>query len=138
MIPVTVEFDDQLQYNNPTHEFWREFDPSLPQYFGKPNPQIDHAWAHLLLGKFPGISADELSQNEDLSFDEEDRYPSTGNFHIALDVFHSLHCLNAVRKELGKDCYSPNGSSSHQLAHRRRNGGFSPMPGNNETTSITA
>lgn len=29
----------------------------------------------------------------------------TGQFHVALDVFHDLHCLNAVRKELDREYY---------------------------------
>jgi Mycotoxin biosynthesis protein UstYa len=106
--PKPTTFDDQLWYNTASHEFWRDLDSSSPQYFGPPSPEIDFAWNRLLLGEFPGISDDEIRLNADLHFEDQDRNPATGHFHIAIDVFHSLHCLNAVRKELDRDYYLSN------------------------------
>ncbi|KAG4444146.1 hypothetical protein IFR05_000375 [Cadophora sp. M221] len=100
-------FDDNLRYNSTTHEFCRDLDPQQPQYFGLPSPEIDSAWVELLHGEFLGISDEEARENPDLDFNEEDRVSETGHFHIAIDVFHSLHCLNAIRKELDHEYYIP-------------------------------
>lgn len=37
------------------------------------------------------------------------KVPQTKNFHGELDVFHSLHCLNAIRMHLDKDYYDEHG-----------------------------
>jgi hypothetical protein len=105
--PKTTIFDDQLQYNDTSKEFWRDLDTSLPQYFGPPGPEIDRAWAELLRGEFLGVSSTEILFNPDLHFNDKDLNPATGSFHIAIDVFHSLHCLNAVRKQLDEAYYRP-------------------------------
>lgn len=78
---------------------------SLPQYFGPPSPEIDAAWKNLLWPEYPAVSHKEMKWNKHLDFEEGDRLPATGQFYVALDVFHDLHCLNAVRKELDKDYY---------------------------------
>jgi Mycotoxin biosynthesis protein UstYa len=87
-------------------------DVGEPKYFGNPSEEIDAAWKNLLKGKFPGVSDEEA---RGLGFQESDRNPATGNFHIAIDVFHSLHCLNAVRKELDKDYYQARGGHHHSV-----------------------
>lgn len=80
-------------------------DHDLPLYFGQPSPEIDSAWANLLQYEYPAITDSEITLNPSLSFGSQDIHPITGKHHIALDVFHNLHCLNAVRKELDKDYY---------------------------------
>lgn len=100
-----IEFDDLLKYNATSKSVYRELDTSLPKYFGQPSPEIDAAWHELLWPEYPAVSPDELKQNRELKFEEKDRLSATGQFHVALDVFHDLHCLNAVRKELDKEYY---------------------------------
>ncbi|KAH0284582.1 hypothetical protein KCU62_g8174, partial [Aureobasidium sp. EXF-3399] len=79
---------------------------SIPLYFGKPSPAIDAAWAELLQYEYPAITSEEMALNPFLSYNaDKDKHPVTGRYHFALDVFHNLHCLNAVRKELDKDYY---------------------------------
>jgi hypothetical protein len=102
---VNIEFDDKLRYNTTSQTVYREMDPSLPLYFGEPDPKIDAAWSELLQYEYPAVSAKEISQNPSLQFSLKDHHPVTGKYHIALDVFHSLHCLNMVRMELDKDYY---------------------------------
>lgn len=113
-----ISFDDLLRYNATSREVYREMDPSLPRYFGKPDPAIDAAWAHLLQYEYPAVRPKEIILNPSLSFEEIDRHPVTGKYYIALDVFHSLHCLNAVRMELDKDYYG-----SHDPGHIERRAG---------------
>lgn len=101
----TINFDDLLRYNTTTHEVYREMDSSLPQYFGRPNPAIDTAWEKLLRYQYPAVSDDEIASNPALSFSPKDKHPITGKYHGALDVFHNLHCLNMVRRQLDKEYY---------------------------------
>lgn len=92
-------------WNATSKEVYRDMDASLPLYFGKPSHAIDAAWRALMQFEYPAVSEEEISLNSALSFGPNDRHPATGKYHIALDVFHSLHCLNMVRKELDKDYY---------------------------------
>ncbi|KAE8444808.1 hypothetical protein EG329_014268, partial [Mollisiaceae sp. DMI_Dod_QoI] len=121
--PKHTIFDDELTYSLNSDAFSRRLNLSLPQYFGVPSAEIDGAWQTLLAGEFLGVSEEEVALNRELSgpegFDESDRWEggmvkvggkiaggSGSGYYIALDVFHSLHCLNAVRKELDKSYYS--------------------------------
>jgi len=90
---------------------------SIPLYFDKPSPAIDAAWAELLQYEYPAITLEEMALNPFLSYNvNNDKHPVTGKYHFALDVFHNLHCLNAVRKELDKDYYG-----AHHHGHVGRN-----------------
>lgn len=125
---VDLEYGDSLQFDNRTSEIWRLVDSQSTQYTGQASPQLDAAWRRLLWGEFPAVSDEEIAQNRDLAgaFTEEDRNPLTGKFHIALDVFHSLHCVNEIRKELErtsetrhswtKNNWSPSSQQQH-IAH---------------------
>lgn len=87
---------------------------SLPLYFGTPSPAVDAAWADLLQYEYPVITRKEIALNPSLSYDtHKDKHPVTGKYHFALDVFHNLHCLNAVRMELDKDYYGAPHDHSH-------------------------
>ncbi|KAG9571539.1 hypothetical protein KCU71_g105, partial [Aureobasidium melanogenum] len=93
---VTIEFDDLLLFNRTSHAVYRKMDPNLPLYFGKPSPLIDAAWAELLQYEYPAITPEEIALNPSLNYDmDRDKHPVTGRHHLALDVFHNLHCLNA-------------------------------------------
>lgn len=116
---LEINFDDLLQYNKTNHEVYREMDSTLPRYFGKPDPAIDAAWARLLQYEYPAISIEEMTLNPSLSFQQGDKHPATGKHYFALDVFHNLHCLNAVRKELDKDYY---GAHHHGNVGKRAEG----------------
>jgi len=114
---ATIKFDDLLLYNETSRAVYRQMDPNLPLYFGKPGPAIDAAWAELLQYEYPAITLEEIALNPSLSYDmNKDQHPATGKHHFALDVFHNLHCLNAVRMELDKDYY---GHHDHGHVGRR-------------------
>jgi hypothetical protein len=92
-------------------------DPNIPLYFGRPSPEIDAAWADLLQYEYPAITPEEIALNPSLFYDmDKDKHPVTGKYHFALDVFHNLHCLNAVRRELDKGYY---GTHDHGHVGRR-------------------
>jgi len=80
-------------------------DPAGTAYFGPPSQKIDANWERLLRWQYPSVSEEEIELNEGTSFEEGDRHPTTGRFHAALDVFHSLHCLNMVRMKLDDGYY---------------------------------
>jgi hypothetical protein len=105
---ATTKFDDLLLFNETSHAVYRQMDPSLPLYFGKPSPAIDAAWVELLQYEYPAITPEEIDLNPSLTYMDKDKHPATGKYHFALDVFHNLHCLNAVRVELDKDYYGHN------------------------------
>lgn len=121
---ATIKFDDLLLFNETSHAVYRQMDSSLPLYFGKPSPAIDAAWADLLQYEYPAITPEELALNPSLSYDlNKDKHPTTGKYHFALDVFHNLHCLNAVRMELDKDYY---GAHHHGHVDRRADHSHGP------------
>lgn len=110
---ATIKFDDLLRFNETSHAVYRQMDSTLPQYFGKPSPAIDAAWEDLLQYEYPAITPGEITLNPFMSYDtEKDKHPETGKYHFALDIFHNLHCLNAVRMELDKDYYG-----AHEHGH---------------------
>lgn len=43
-------FSGRLWFDDKTETVFRDIDPSEPQYFGLPTPEIDAAWADLLRG----------------------------------------------------------------------------------------
>jgi hypothetical protein len=88
-------------------------DSSLPQYFGTPSPAIDAAWEKLLRYQYPAVSDEEIASNPALSFSPTDKHPITGKYYGALDVFHNLHCLNMVRRQLDKDYYGGHMEKTH-------------------------
>jgi hypothetical protein len=48
-------FTGGLLFNETLGMVYRDIDPSQPQYFGLPTPDIDHAWDDLLRGTTPII-----------------------------------------------------------------------------------
>lgn len=45
-------FSGRLWFDKDTETVYRDIDPSEPQYFGPPSPEIDAAWSDLLRGKY--------------------------------------------------------------------------------------
>jgi hypothetical protein len=94
-------FTGKLSYDPISRQPFRDIDPTQPQYFGKPGPEIDAAWEDLLRNEFTPMSASEAAP-----FTPELRpLPTDGKYHFELDVLHSLHCLNSVRKMLYEYMY---------------------------------
>jgi hypothetical protein len=44
-------FTGKFAFNQETGKVYRDIDPSQPQYFGPPSPEIDDAWADMMRGK---------------------------------------------------------------------------------------
>ncbi|KAH8802198.1 hypothetical protein F5882DRAFT_457212 [Hyaloscypha sp. PMI_1271] len=83
-----------------------EFDPE--------GPEIDENWRNLIGMRYFSISEEEAkSVWPDNYNDYIDQLQ--GGYTAGLDVFHTLHCVNAVRMALHKDYY--NGTSHNDIPH---------------------
>ncbi|CAK4034791.1 Hypothetical predicted protein [Lecanosticta acicola] len=79
------------------------------EYFGPPSKEIDDAWHELLHGEFPVMTDEEAAPfRPDLT-----TIPSTGRYHFEPDMFHTLHCVNALRLEVSKSLYNVSTSHHH-------------------------
>lgn len=94
-----VTFTSSLKYNATTKEIYREIDHSQPQYVGTPSPEIDAAWDTLLHGQYLLLSDEEAAELEN-------PVPVEGLWISEVEVMHSLHCLNTLRKALAPDYYA--------------------------------
>ncbi|CEJ55178.1 hypothetical protein PMG11_01449 [Penicillium brasilianum] len=96
-----VRFTGGLELNE-TGKLHRIIDPRQPQYVGPPAPEIDAAWDELMLALDLDLP---LKESEDVRWtmkgEENDKY------RVSLDMYHSLHCLNAIRRALDSDYYEP-------------------------------
>ncbi|KAG0647667.1 Cyclochlorotine biosynthesis O [Hyphodiscus hymeniophilus] len=93
-----VTYTSALRYNATSDTYYRDFDPSTPQYVGKPNADIDQAWSDLLKGQYLVLSEEEAMQLDD-------PVAVMGYYLGEVEVMHSLHCLNAIRKEIHREYY---------------------------------
>ncbi|KAH8821798.1 hypothetical protein F5884DRAFT_769085 [Xylogone sp. PMI_703] len=73
-----------------------------PQYVGDPSPEIDEAWANMLEGLNMDLSGEEANDIRGETY----QWPGSDVFYSGVDVFHSLHCLNEIRKALHPDYYA--------------------------------
>ncbi|OJJ42268.1 hypothetical protein ASPZODRAFT_137405 [Penicilliopsis zonata CBS 506.65] len=78
-------------------------DPGAPKYAGPPSPEIDDAWNELMLALDLDLSEDEAEGVKEWTMKGEDN----AKYRVSLDMYHSLHCLNAIRKALDIDYYEP-------------------------------
>ncbi|KAF2159760.1 hypothetical protein M409DRAFT_29764 [Zasmidium cellare ATCC 36951] len=101
-------FTGALVYDPETKRAIRKQDAEH-EYFGPPSEELDAAWHKLLHGEFPVMRPEEAAQFEP----ELTRIPKTKEFHFEPDMFHTLHCLNAVRLEASKSLYNISGGHSH-------------------------
>ncbi|KAJ5166341.1 uncharacterized protein N7482_005122 [Penicillium canariense] len=114
-------FSGKLGFNEELGKVYRDIDRSEPQYVGPPSPEIDGAWADLLRdghmdlqnggtqGEFVRMTDEEAAPYTP----ELNKAPSSDYYHFEPDMFHSLHCLNAIRIELDEDYYSKHPHPHH-------------------------
>ncbi|KAE9367867.1 hypothetical protein N431DRAFT_471261 [Stipitochalara longipes BDJ] len=94
-----VKFTGAFRYNETSGTYYREHDPAEPQYIGPPSPEIDRAWEELLGGQY-------LILNEEEGLQLDNPVPILDQYIAEVEVMHSLHCLNAIRKSLNPEYYS--------------------------------
>ncbi|EAA30500.3 hypothetical protein GE21DRAFT_10623 [Neurospora crassa] len=85
-------------------------------YVGTPRREIDHNWALLHWGRFFLLTEQEAKSAWG---DEYKQFwsPKHGGYVVALEVMHTLHCLDHIRKAFYPDHY-PVDSDIHGTLHR--------------------
>ncbi|KAI0154554.1 hypothetical protein GGR57DRAFT_466020 [Xylariaceae sp. FL1272] len=92
----------QVDHNG---SLYREVNPLEPQYAGEPSPEIDKAWEDLL-----GATDLKLDMSDLYGAERASVHTADGKgVLITLDVYHSLHCLDLVRKAIDFRYYYPTG-----------------------------
>lgn len=83
-------------------------------YFGPPSPLLDQSWSQLLNHTLSTLLPSEIHPHMHLH--DKDRWATDQRFHFEPEVFHVLHCLNAVRVHLNRLLYpsSPTGGIPSQ------------------------
>ena len=64
----------------------------------------------MVAGEFPVLTSTEAQP----FLPELQRVNTTGEYHFEPEVFHSLHCLNEIRKEVSKSLYPNSTYKSHE------------------------
>lgn len=54
-------FSGELAYNTTSKQLYREINPSSPQYFGQPSPEIDAAWHELMENEYIVMTEEEAT-----------------------------------------------------------------------------
>ncbi|KAF3768640.1 hypothetical protein M406DRAFT_327065 [Cryphonectria parasitica EP155] len=98
---------------------WRDpVDPNAPwpdnmQLFGDPTPEVDENWEQYIGKRYFSISEEEAIRAWG---DKRHEYvdQKRGGYSAGLDVFHSLHCINALRLALHPEYH---GSHQHHRNH---------------------
>ncbi|KAF2210521.1 hypothetical protein CERZMDRAFT_60734 [Cercospora zeae-maydis SCOH1-5] len=110
-----IEYEEQeytgaLVYDPDTKTAGRRHDAAV-EYFGPPSLALDQKWRQLLHGmrELPIMTDDEAAPY----LPELLRIPKTNAYHFEPDMFHTLHCLNAVRVEVSKSLYNTTSASHH-------------------------
>jgi len=93
-------YTSAFRYNSSSKTYYREIDPAAGQYIGAPSQEIDRAWAELLTHQYV-----VLDEKEALEIDA-DAELINGVYIGEVEVMHSLHCLNAIRKALYPEYYA--------------------------------
>jgi len=57
-----VRYGGSIKLNETTQQYYRDIDPTKPQYAGKPSMEIDKAWANLLRGEWRLLAEDEVNR----------------------------------------------------------------------------
>ncbi|KAM3497879.1 hypothetical protein MY10362_008783 [Beauveria mimosiformis] len=102
---IAVEYQKQTI----SHKVFEE-----SNFKGMPRPQVDDAWEHLL--RYNDIRV----QKEDLEKANLESVPlndEKGGYFVTLDVYHTLHCVNHIRKSYYSDYYHNPNPVAQQREH---------------------
>ncbi|KAH8805171.1 hypothetical protein F5884DRAFT_798588 [Xylogone sp. PMI_703] len=78
--------------------------PARIKYIGDPNEEIDQAWDELIKGRYFKITEQEAKEAFGEKYNET-WYEKAGAYVAGLDMFHTLHCLDQLRRVLYPDYY---------------------------------
>jgi hypothetical protein len=78
--------------------------PNEPTYVGPPDEEMDKAWDTLLKNRYFTVTEEEA----EMTFGKPHgvyNHTNGDGYLVGLDVLHTLHCVNQLRKALDKDYY---------------------------------
>ncbi|WDK18394.1 hypothetical protein CGRA01v4_09679 [Colletotrichum graminicola] len=87
-----------------------------PKYVGEPSKEIDHNWEQLHWGRFFLLSEEEARSAWGPDYTKF-WAPREGGYVAALEVMHTVHCLDHIRKAFSPESY-PEDSPIHGGLHR--------------------
>ncbi|PSR90741.1 hypothetical protein BD289DRAFT_208564 [Coniella lustricola] len=90
--------------------------PNNVQFFGQPSPEVDQNWKKYIDKRYFSISEEEATRawgDKRHEYVDERR----GGYTAGLDVFHTLHCVNALRMALHPDYYNSSAHHGNHLPH---------------------
>ncbi|KAF4816065.1 Cyclochlorotine biosynthesis protein O [Colletotrichum siamense] len=94
----------------------REDGTPRTKYVGEPTKDIDHNWEQLHWGRFFLLTEDEAKKAWGPGY-EKYWAPREGGYIAALEVMHTVHCLDHIRRAFYPDIY-PNKNPIHGTKHR--------------------
>lgn len=88
---------------------------STPRYVGDPSPVIDKAWEDLIGDRYFRLLDSEIGRlDEDIDLPNLEPLPTWKNavdqsgVYGGIDMMHSLHCVNSLRRQLDHAYYAGN------------------------------
>lgn len=109
-------FEGSPRFLNDGTEYVPKSESEESQYTGEPSRAIDRSWELLHWGRFFLLSEAEARDAWGPAY-KEYWAPKEGGYAAALDVMHSLHCLDHLRKAYYPEIYKSD-SPIHGLMHR--------------------
>ncbi|KAK0723430.1 hypothetical protein B0T26DRAFT_260663 [Lasiosphaeria miniovina] len=95
--------------------------------FGPPSPEIDANWNRLIHDRYFAISEEEATRAwGDRRFEFVDQ--KRGGYSAGLEVFHTLHCVNALRMMMHPDYYPARHSHGPFHTGKQPPPPFHPLP----------
>ncbi|KAK7028988.1 hypothetical protein VNI00_014698 [Paramarasmius palmivorus] len=97
-------------------KFHSAFGSDIPIYDREPSKEVDAAWLSLYEYAYNQVPRDQAALIPNKTYPVLD---SDGQYMIALDVFHQLHCLNEMRKAMYPEYYpvTPEGIHTPHMRH---------------------
>ncbi|EWG41480.1 hypothetical protein FVEG_03591 [Fusarium verticillioides 7600] len=90
--------------------------PENVRYVGEPSHEIDENWQRLIGKRYFSISEEEARRawgNKRHEFVDQ----NMGGYTAGFDMFHTLHCINELRKALRPEYYPPKSHTLHGALH---------------------
>lgn len=109
---IAAPAQDAIKYRKTV--FGNGFD-QRSDFQGPPSPAVDHTWkkAYSFLSRIPQSQADRLETSTAEIIGDPEHYV------VTLEVFHTLHCLDELRKMIWPEYYgtfSERYNVSHEIA----------------------
>ncbi|KAK2049015.1 hypothetical protein LZ31DRAFT_591067 [Colletotrichum somersetense] len=92
---------------HPNGSFFLNHTGASAQYVGYPTPVIEQNWDFLESAISVVLTREEATLKDGTPIDTMGEPGEPGMYRVSMDVIHSLHCLNMLRKGVYADYYEP-------------------------------